>query len=97
MSTLGALACRRLVELVTGYLDTALTAAEHARFLDHIAACPNCATSIDQVRSTTAVAGQITAESAEDALRPGGDRGATQRVSRLASPHLNTALIERKS
>ncbi|MDQ6782074.1 MAG: zf-HC2 domain-containing protein [Actinomycetota bacterium] len=48
MSTLGALTAT-VVELVTGYLDNALTAAEHTRFLDHIAACPNCATHVDQI------------------------------------------------
>ena len=67
------LTCRELVELVTDYLEGALTPAERARFEAHIAGCEACTTYIEQMRRMLAVLGELTAESisprAEDELR----------------------------
>lgn len=47
-----------------------MTPAERTRFLAHIAACPNCAAYLRQIRMTVELAGQISADSAADVLGP---------------------------
>jgi predicted anti-sigma-YlaC factor YlaD len=44
--------CRELVELVTDYLEGALTGDEHARFEAHLAECEGCRRYVDQMRTT---------------------------------------------
>ena len=58
----GELTCRELVELVTDYLDGALPAAERARFEAHLRTCDACATYLDQIRVTVAMAGRLSEE-----------------------------------
>jgi anti-sigma factor RsiW len=58
--------CRELVELVTEYLEGALSPADRARFEEHVTACEGCSTYVDQVRATVAVSGRLT----EDDLDP---------------------------
>ena len=50
------LSCQELVELVTDYLEGALPADDVARFDAHLAECAGCATHLEQVRATIAVA-----------------------------------------
>jgi anti-sigma factor RsiW len=50
------LSCQELVELVTDYLEGALSREDVARFEAHLAACPGCATYLAQVEATIAVA-----------------------------------------
>ena len=47
--------CQELVELVTDYLEGALSPADRARFEAHLAACPGCATYLAQVETTIAL------------------------------------------
>ena len=47
--------CRELVELVTDYLEGALSPEDVARFESHVTACPGCASYLEQVRTTIAV------------------------------------------
>jgi anti-sigma factor RsiW len=47
--------CQELVELVSDYLEGALSPADAARFEAHVDACPGCEVYLDQVRSTIAV------------------------------------------
>jgi predicted anti-sigma-YlaC factor YlaD len=47
--------CQELVELVTDYLDGALSREEVARFEEHLSVCPGCETYLEQVRSTIIV------------------------------------------
>jgi anti-sigma factor RsiW len=54
------MSCRELVELVTAYLDDALSAAERARFEAHVAECGECATYIAQLADVAKVAGTLT-------------------------------------
>jgi predicted anti-sigma-YlaC factor YlaD len=49
--------CQELVELVTDYLEGALTHEDAARFEEHLAVCPGCETYLEQVRATIAVSG----------------------------------------
>jgi predicted anti-sigma-YlaC factor YlaD len=47
-----AMTCRQLVELVTDYLEGALTPEERVRFDAHLDVCPGCVTYLDQMRTT---------------------------------------------
>jgi anti-sigma factor RsiW len=46
------LPCRELAELVTDYLEGALSTAERARFEAHLAACEGCKRYLEQIRTT---------------------------------------------
>ena len=52
------LTCRELVELVTEYLDGALSASERERFEAHMALCEGCELYVDQIRTTAALVGE---------------------------------------
>lgn len=56
------LTCRQVVELVTAYLEGALTEAEEVRFEEHLAMCDGCATYLDQMRRTIDLAGRLEPE-----------------------------------
>jgi anti-sigma factor RsiW len=56
------MACAELVELVTAWLDDALTPADRADFEAHLAACDDCATFVAQFRETIAALGRLPAE-----------------------------------
>jgi len=60
------MSCRELVELVTDYLDGALSETDRARFEAHIEECPGCADHLEQVRVTIAAVGTLR----EDDLAP---------------------------
>jgi anti-sigma factor RsiW len=57
------LTCRELVELVTGYVEGSLSAADAARFERHISTCDGCTTYLEQMRETIAVLGALPPES----------------------------------
>lgn len=44
--------CREVVELVTDYLERALSAADRARFDDHLEDCAECAVFVEQMVTT---------------------------------------------
>ena len=54
--------CREVVELVTEYLDGAMTPDERAALEVHLHYCDGCATFLEQIRTSAALAGGITAE-----------------------------------
>ena len=56
------LSCQELVELVTDYLEGALSPEDTARFEDHIVWCPGCAAYLEQIRKTIELTGRLTAE-----------------------------------
>ena len=51
--------CQELVELVTDYLDGALSELDRARFEEHIALCPMCQVHIEQLRVTVRELGTL--------------------------------------
>jgi len=51
--------CRQAVELVTDYLEGALSRRNRRRFEAHLRACPNCAAYLEQIRMTIELAGSI--------------------------------------
>jgi anti-sigma factor RsiW len=62
------LTCRELVELVTEYLDGALSAAETGRFEAHLAHCPDCLAHLEEMRLTIQLVGGLTEQSLSPAL-----------------------------
>jgi anti-sigma factor RsiW len=67
------LTCKELVELVTDYLDGALSRRDRKRFEKHIDGCPNCSEYVAQFRETIRLTGtlreqDIPPEAAEELL-----------------------------
>ena len=62
------LTCRELVELVTEYLEDALSPRQRARFEAHVSRCPGCGTHLDQMRQTLAVVGRLDEHTVEPAI-----------------------------
>ena len=63
--------CQQAVELVTDYLEGALSRRDRRRFEAHLAGCPNCSAYLEQIRLTIALTGSIdpdelTPEATED-------------------------------
>jgi anti-sigma factor RsiW len=54
------LTCEALVELVTAYLDGALSPADHRDFEAHLAECDDCVRHVEQMRRTIAITGRLT-------------------------------------
>lgn len=64
------LTCVELVELVTDYLEGALSPRERARFDAHLAECDGCQAYVEQMRTVIALTGRLTKE----AIPPEGER-----------------------
>jgi len=69
-STYEDLSCQELVELVTDYLECALTPELHARFEAHIAHCSGCQAYLAQMRATIRTTGTLT----RDSVSPDAER-----------------------
>ena len=54
------LSCQELVELVTSYLEGALTRDERASFEHHIESCMGCHEYVRQMRQTIELTGSLT-------------------------------------
>lgn len=61
-STVEALSCQELVELVTAYLEGALAPEDAARFEQHISGCDGCSAYLEQMRAAIRLAGRLTPE-----------------------------------
>ena len=57
-----ALPCQRVVEMVTDYLEGALSPADHRRLEAHLPGCPDCTEYLAQMRETIRLAGRLTPE-----------------------------------
>ena len=64
------LSCQELVELVTDYLEDALSADDRARFEAHIGRCDGCTVYLRQMRQTIELTGSLSPE----ALSPEAER-----------------------
>ena len=64
------LSCRELVELVTDYLEGALSEEERLRFEEHIGRCTGCRVYVEQIRQTISVLGHLP----EAGLSPDAER-----------------------
>ena len=54
-----ALTCRELVELVTDYLEGALSSEDKERFEAHLAGCDGCSAHLQQMRKTIQTVGNL--------------------------------------
>ncbi len=70
MST-AALNCQDLVEIVTDYLEGALSDADRRRFEKHVGECDGCASYVDQIRTTIEIAGRVTVDDLTPETRDG--------------------------
>jgi anti-sigma factor RsiW len=51
--------CQQAVELVTDYLEGALSRRDRRRFEAHLRACPNCSAYLQHIRLTIRLAGAV--------------------------------------
>lgn len=56
------LVCKQAVELVTDYLEGALSRRDRRRFEAHLQGCPNCAAYLEQIKMTIQLAGTVEPE-----------------------------------
>jgi anti-sigma factor RsiW len=54
--------CRDVVELMTDYLEGALSAFDRGRFEEHISGCDGCRAYLEQLRVTRRVLGRLADE-----------------------------------
>jgi anti-sigma factor RsiW len=60
MIDIEAFSCQELVELVTDYLEGALSPGDLRRFEEHISVCDACTEYLRQLRETIRIVGSIT-------------------------------------
>lgn len=53
------LVCQEVVELVSDYLEGALSRADRRRFEAHLRKCPNCTNYLEQMRATIRAMGSL--------------------------------------
>jgi anti-sigma factor RsiW len=63
------LVCQEVVELVTDYLEDALSRSERRRFEAHLAGCENCSEYLRQMRATIRLTGRLGAEDLTPEMR----------------------------
>jgi anti-sigma factor RsiW len=63
------LLCVEFVEVVTDYLDGAMSARDRARLEAHLSGCPGCTRYLAQIRATIELTGRLTTDDI-DALGP---------------------------
>jgi predicted anti-sigma-YlaC factor YlaD len=63
------ISCQEVVELVTDYLDGAMSPSDVARSDHHLSLCEGCVFYVDQIRMTIAAVGQIGEEDVPPEVR----------------------------
>ena len=56
------LTCKEVVEIVTDYLEGALSLEDRARFDRHLTGCEGCTSYLEQMRETIRLSGRLTEE-----------------------------------
>jgi anti-sigma factor RsiW len=54
------LTCREVVEIVSDYLEDALSPEDRARFEAHLGVCDGCTSYVEQMRETIRLSGMLT-------------------------------------
>lgn len=54
-----SLVCQQVVELVTEYLEGALSRSERSRFEQHLHGCPHCSEYLAQMRTIIGASGKL--------------------------------------
>ena len=65
----GQLACQQMVELITDYLDDALSRSRRRRFEAHLAGCEHCTEYLEQMRATIRLTGRLRSEDLSPEMR----------------------------
>lgn len=63
------LVCRQIVEMITDYLEGALSRSERRRFDAHLAGCEHCTEYLEQMRATIRLTGRLRTEDLTGAMR----------------------------
>jgi anti-sigma factor RsiW len=63
------LACQQIVEMVTDYLEGALSRSQRRRFEAHLAGCEHCTEYLEQLRVTIRLTGRIREEDLSPEMR----------------------------
>jgi anti-sigma factor RsiW len=63
------LVCQEMVELITDYLEGALSRSQRRRFEAHLAGCEHCTEYLHQMRATIRLTGRLQAEDLTPAMR----------------------------
>ena len=63
------LACKELVELITDYLEEALSDEDRTRFEDHLVRCGGCREYLQQMRSVIGLSRQLSEEPLPESVR----------------------------
>jgi anti-sigma factor RsiW len=61
--------CQEMVELITDYLEGALTRSQRRRFEAHLAACEHCSEYLEQMRATIRLTGRLRTEDMTPEMR----------------------------
>jgi anti-sigma factor RsiW len=61
--------CRELVDVITGYIEGTLPAADRARVDAHLEECSSCRTYVEQMRDTIATLGSLREQQLSPAMR----------------------------
>ena len=56
------LTCKEVVEIVTDYLEGALSPEDRERFDQHLTVCDGCVSYVEQMRETIRLSGMVTEE-----------------------------------
>jgi anti-sigma factor RsiW len=56
------LACQQVVEMITDYLEGALSRSQRRRLEAHLAGCEHCSEYIEQMRATIRLTGRLRAQ-----------------------------------
>ncbi|MEA2346300.1 MAG: hypothetical protein QOG62_87 [Thermoleophilaceae bacterium] len=62
MNQLPEMPCRELIEVITDYLEGALSAEDHRRFEEHLGTCTACVLYVEQFQAVIKAVGRITSE-----------------------------------
>ncbi len=54
--------CQQAVEMITDYLEGALSRRDRHRLENHLRACPNCSAYLEQIRLTIRLTGTVEAD-----------------------------------
>jgi anti-sigma factor RsiW len=54
--------CKRIVEMVTDYLEGSLSRSQRRRFERHLAGCPHCTEYLAQIQATIRLSGRLRSE-----------------------------------
>ncbi len=63
------LVCQRVVEMVTAYLEGALSRSDRRRLEKHLAGCPLCTEYLAQIRETIRLTGRVAPEDLSPQMR----------------------------